>query len=122
MQPHRLVRRASLLAAASPHPLFRVGAVVAHGGRIIATGTNKPRSHPQAPGPFYTIHAEVDALTGIQRHRVAGATLYVVRLTRDGTLAGSRPCARCWDVLVRQGLRRVYYLSATGALCHEPVG
>lgn len=56
-----------------------------------------------------SIHAEVDALRGIHPENARGATVYVSRVLRDGSIGYSRPCPACEKYLVSLGIKRVVY-------------
>lgn len=84
-----------------------VGAVVVHGGRVIATGRNAPIGQHDP-----TAHAEIAALRAAARalgnYRLDGCTLYV-------TL---EPCAMCAGAMLHARLARVVFGAAdpkTGA-------
>lgn len=75
-----------------------VGAVIAHEGRVLATGFNQPIAN-QDP----TAHAEIQAMraaaTLLGNYRLAGCTLYV-------TL---EPCAMCAGAIQHARIARVVY-------------
>lgn len=87
--------QAEAAAAAGEIP---VGAVIAVGGEIVASGHNSPirDSDPSA-------HAEIMALraagAATSNYRLPGATLYV-------TL---EPCAMCWGAMVQARVARVVF-------------
>jgi tRNA(adenine34) deaminase len=95
--------RAALAEAAEAALLgdVPIGAVVLHGGRIIARGQNR-REVDRDP----TAHAELLALRQAARHlggwRLAGCTLYV-------TL---EPCAMCAGALLQARVDRLVYGAA----------
>lgn len=55
-------------------------------------------------------HAE----EGLLHVDLAGATVYVARITADGTPALARPCRRCFDALADAGVRAVFFTVAPG--------
>lgn len=86
----------------------RVGAVIASKRHVLSIGTNKLKTHPRSPSPW-SIHAEVDAVLGLPRAALHGSTICVVRLTKRGLLAMSKPCAGCVGVLLEAGVKTVLY-------------
>lgn len=108
------LRRASQLALRSEHPAHKLGCVIAKSGRVLATGFNRLRTHPESCTRWQTLHAETAALIGVHRHCVEGATLYVVRLTKGGKLASSYPCEGCWRMIHKMGIRAVVYIGEDG--------
>jgi tRNA(Arg) A34 adenosine deaminase TadA len=52
-----------------------------------------------------SIHAEIRAL----RKSGFGATVYVSRIKRDGSLAMAKPCPYCMAALRARGVEMVYY-------------
>lgn len=87
--------------AAPPHDDVPIGAVVVHGGEVVAVGHNE-RELRQDP----TAHAEALALRRAAQHlggwRVLDSTLYV-------TL---EPCAMCAGAIVLARVPRVVFASA----------
>jgi deoxycytidylate deaminase len=98
---------------------YRLCAVIVSGGRILSVGFNKRsrnsfvlhfqkgvRDHCQAT------HAEQDAILRARKKvDLTGAKIYVVRIGGHGmnTLAMSRPCVMCENILYRYGITRAYY-------------
>jgi deoxycytidylate deaminase len=94
----------------------KLGAVVVtRKGRIAGVGFNKPtKTHPKSGNEYKTIHAEFDAIIGLARSELAGATVYVYRQYKDGSPALSKPCACCEAMLREVGIKNVYYTSSNG--------
>lgn len=89
---------------------FRVGAVVYRGHKILGKGYNKPeKTHPKARTPFNRIHAEFDAILGIPKEKLKGASIYVHRWTRNGTYALAKPCVFCEAMLKAVGIKHIGY-------------
>lgn len=86
----------------------RVGAIIVTCSGRIATGHNKLKTHPRSPSAW-SIHAEVDAVLNIPRGALHGATICVVRVTKKGLLAMSRPCAGCMGILLECGIARIVF-------------
>lgn len=107
MSPDRLAELARRAASFSTLRQ-RVGAVISSRNRILSVGCNKRKTHPQSPSKW-SIHAEVDALLGLPREVLNGSTVCVVRLTKRGLLAMSRPCAGCVGILLEAGVSKVIF-------------
>lgn len=93
----------------------RVGAVIVKGGRLLSSGCNKTRySKHTARNQYESIHAEEAAIiriltkpNGLQL--LAGATLYVSRIKKDGTTGLAKPCEPCQKLINSVGIRKVIY-------------
>lgn len=88
-------------------------ACVIRRNRLLAKACNKP-VNPRRYGPMNTQHAEMAVLEELGDYtKLAGAKLYVFRITKEGRLALSKPCANCARVLekcmTKHGLRQVCY-------------
>ena len=106
----RLIETALSLAEQSPCKQ-RHGAIVVKGGRILGKGFNEYRNEPQdwMPVENVSIHAEIAAMSGIAPDKLKGATVYVARRGRCNVHACSRPCPRCYDALVKAGVKKIIY-------------
>ena len=95
--------------------------IMPRGHRILATGWNKLKSHPMQakfsidagrPQRIF-LHAETDAIIKtINKHGseiLSECDLYVIRITKDGTLAGSRPCTSCCNLVKHFGINHVFH-------------
>lgn len=106
-----------------------VGACVMMNGKICSLGKNhKDRSriaHTNVP----SVHAEIDAIQGCRnlkpykkRNELIKIDILIVRYTRNGLPAISRPCNVCIDFLCNlRGLEvnKVYYFNNNGQLVIE---
>ncbi|MEU6708114.1 hypothetical protein [Streptomyces wuyuanensis] len=91
---------------------YRVGAVLAKGGRVLARSSNRYRNHPGIDFRHATFHAEEMLL---RRTRIPhGATVYVARVNNAGGPMLARPCSRCQRALADGGASRVLYTTSTG--------
>lgn len=61
-------------------------------------------------------HAEVAAL---RQAKLRADALTVVRITKDGFLANSKPCKICRELLQDLGVKDVYYSTNEGTLKHK---
>jgi deoxycytidylate deaminase len=116
----RFVELAKRAALRSSHK-YHVGAVLTRGNKVVSFGTNQPKTHPQSYCFWKTIHAEADALLGVPLSESKGGTMFVVRITRTGLLATSRPCQACFAMLRDYGVKKVYYINDARELVHENI-
>lgn len=91
---------------------FRVGAVVANLGAEW-THCNVRKTHPQLRAHGYPewadLHAELGAIMMAGEAECMGATVYVARLKRDGTVGLAKPCSYCMSALYYSGVKRVVW-------------
>ena len=80
--------------------IYRLGAVIVKGGKILAIARNTPKGH-----------AEVNAIK--QASKTEGADIYVTRHTPTG-MAMAKPCDNCMEAIKAAGIRRIYYTSRDG--------
>lgn len=104
-------------AATSDHPLHKLGAVLIKNGNLIGYGVNKNRTHPRSPHIF-CIHAEVDALIKY-RFEVESIHMFVIRMTRGGSVGTSKPCAKCMVLIREAGIESVTYIDENGRVKKE---
>jgi tRNA(Arg) A34 adenosine deaminase TadA len=82
-------------------------AAILYKGQILAIGNNKRKTHPLMSkfvnGPKIFLHAEVDAIIRtVNNHGIeilSDCTLYVLRTTKSGRIAGSEPCNICKRII-----------------------
>lgn len=91
----------------------RHGAILVKGGRVIGTGFNKDRNHPDRVSPEHikthcSTHAEVDAIRDAGWN-VRGAVLYIARVNTKGEDRYSKPCNRCEVVIEETQIKKVIY-------------
>ncbi len=109
-RPMQLALAAARDAAAAGE--VPVGAVVLRGGRVIATGANRPRA---ACDP--TAHAEIVAI------RAAALALGTDRLEECDLWVTLEPCAMCAGAIAHARIARLYYATEDakgGAVAHGP--
>jgi len=86
------------------------GAVVTKGNRIIGSGTNIGKSHPDwYQEQRYTYHAEIVALKR-GNGQIVGSNVYSFR---DEIWKVSRPCRGCISRMQRLGVRSMVYIAKT---------
>ena len=99
---------------------FRHGAVIIAGKQVLALG----RNHDRKSTGMYSIHAEMDALWHLAKEHKKNQTLkiVVVRVTKSGKLAHSRPCHLCMQALRQYNVKTMVYSTIDpAALQIEPV-
>jgi len=105
---------AKKLSVKSSHPKHQLGCVIVNKNRIIGVGFNKFKTHTKSNHAFQMLHAEVDALLGLDRSVLKGCSVYVYRETKDGIPAMSRPCQACQIALKDAGIKTVHYTTDGG--------
>jgi len=101
-------------AEKSEYSSFRHGAIVCKGGSVIQGSPNKNCLCSFGERFIHykgipTVHAELGSILGVSKTNTHNATVYVVRINRNGTLMNSRPCPMCQGVLFFVGVKRVFY-------------
>jgi deoxycytidylate deaminase len=86
--------------------------VITRKNQIVAKGYNTLRTHPKAPSPYKTRHAEVDAVLKLKGKE--GDTLYICRIKKNGELSCSFPCPHCMSFLKKFGIKKVVYSNWDG--------
>ena len=113
-----MFRIANKQAARSTY-IYRLGAVITKGQRVLSTGYNRLT---YCPLNKYKVskHAEMDAILKLMRRdgglsSLAGATLYVSRITKSGT-GLAKPCSRCMEVIRAVGISTIVYTTNSGTI------
>ena len=94
----------------SNYERWPVGAVLIRGGRLLAGASNDLRNSASVKGiPFEecSLHAEVATLR--RATKTQGATIYVARVLRTGSLGLAKPCRRCQKALVEAEIRQAVW-------------
>jgi deoxycytidylate deaminase len=104
-----------------PH---RVGAIVFRGKRILGVGHNSNSLcslHPKYVRYNESVHAEQAAISSLDWSKLRGASILVIRLTRRGKLAMSKPCAMCQALIEHVKIKKVYYSNSYGEIVMEKI-
>ena len=94
---------------------LHVAAIYGRGKTLLGLATNRVGSRSSGAGfSNQTIHAERAVMKAVgDISLLRGATLVVVRVTKDGKTAGSAPCKECQAAIEaamrKYGLRRVIH-------------
>ena len=108
----RLLNDALAAAISSKSTMcFKLGAVVAHKGRVVGTGTNCSLRSKYGREYHVSLHAEMAAcLDAMSRTRnIRGMEVYVARVLKNGEMAIAKPCMMCLKRLIEYGVKRVCY-------------
>ena len=87
-------------AALNSNMLYRLGAIVFKGGKILSWGYNHNNTH-----------AEAHALNKVKK--AYGASIFVARVSPTG-LAMAKPCNNCMKILSEKGIKRIFYTTRNG--------
>lgn len=96
----------------SEHSRFGIGAVIFKGSRIISSGHNQFRSCT-IPIRYRrrddTLHAEQDAVKGVNWSKLNGSSILIVRLNMSGNFSLAFPCEYCLSTLKYVKIKWIYY-------------
>lgn len=126
MRPSKRIKRflevAKRAAFESDHDDYRHGAVLVKGGSVRNMSKNKNR----LVGWAYrfrnrnyghaTLHAEIGCILGLDRSITRGATIYVVRIGKNGGFRMSKPCQMCEEAMRHVGIKKVIYTADKDAV------
>ena len=127
-QQMRFFERAAQVAEESQFDVFHVGCIAVLKNKIIASSSNKLKTHPtQAIYDKYrfdsvsylknmhTLHAEIACLSQIKQCiSYKDLELYIVRLKKSGGYGMSRPCSSCMPFIIDKGIQKIYYSTNYG--------
>jgi len=106
-----LARRVSLKSPSK----YKLGCVIVSKNKIINVGFNDMnKTHPKANSAYKTLHAEIDALIGLDTSITKGCVVYLYREYKSGQPAIAKPCPSCELALKKAGIKTVYYTSDNG--------
>lgn len=114
------LKKARTESLKSDHYQYKLGAAVVRNGKIISSGYNHLRkTNPQiisiGRSNFKTVHAEMDCIFKLKnKELLKGATIFVYREKKDGTLGCARPCPICFNFLAFYGIKKIIYSTDTG--------
>ena len=120
-----MIRIATKVAYESKFYRARVGAVVVKGNRILSTGCNRIGFSKYLRDRTYScsVHAEQQAILQLLKARrmndLIGATIYVSRIGRNGSMRLSRPCNNCSNLIRAVGISRVVFTTNEGVAEYE---
>jgi deoxycytidylate deaminase len=89
------------------------GAVVVKSGRVVGSGYNKFKNHPDViPETLIKVHCSRHAEEVAIREagiNAKGAILYVARVNNQGVDRNSKPCHVCSKLIKKSGIKKVIY-------------
>ena len=98
---------------------YKIGAVVVVKHTIISVGVNSDKTHPTQKyynqyrfntflyDTLHSLHAEIQALIKVPKDiDLSDATVYTYRENRAGSLAKSRPCKSCLQMIKDYGIAK----------------
>ncbi len=114
-----MIRIAKKQASKSVY-IYRLGAVIVKGHRVLSTGHNSI-THCSVNNFKNSRHAEMDAIIKLMKTReglssLAGSSLYVTRITQTGRTAMARPCKKCLDLALSVGVKEIIYTTDNGVV------
>ena len=105
--PRKMLELASTIAHAKvDQRTFRFGGVAIRDDDVLVYACNG-RTHIPTP----SAHCEARLVRKLDK----GATVYIVRLSKDGQWANSKPCPDCVRAMRRVQVKKVYYSTGVGA-------
>ena len=120
----RFISIAREVSNLSDYKKVKIGAVIVLKREIISVGYNKHKSHPimkvfnKKYRGFNTkesnIHAEMQALVKCKHINIKGATIYIYRELKDGSLGNCFPCPACQRRIITAGIKRIVYTDYDG--------
>ncbi|MEK6882041.1 MAG: deaminase [Nanoarchaeota archaeon] len=88
----------------------RTGCVLVRKNKLISKGFNKLKNRKGLKG-HTSVHSEIDALNKANGKTI-GSIAYIFRINGGH----SRPCRDCWDHLIQNGIKEIYYENEFGAI------
>lgn len=116
-----IVKKVIKEAEKSNMPIFKVGAVIFDGKRIISVGHNRKgicgKIHPKYQNSKDSVHAEQSAIIKTKNwNKLCGASIIIVRLNKSGNMSMGFPCEMCLNMINHVGIKHVYYSSYYGEI------
>ncbi len=104
---------------------FRLGCIITKGKRVISTGHNSI-SYCRVNNFNNSRHAEMDAILKVINKTnglssLAGATMYITRITPCGNTALAKPCPKCMSLIKSVGVKQIIYTTDNHNVVKERV-
>lgn len=100
---------AKKMSKKSNHPEYKIGGCIVNNSKIISLGFNKYKTHSRSNHPYKHIHCEMDCILGVDTNSLEGSTLYLYRENKQGTIASSKPCKWCNELIKKAGIKFICY-------------
>lgn len=120
---HKFITAAYNFAAESHKPSrFSLCALIVKKNRVLAIGYNSQKTHPKATSRTQAIHAEMAAVFSAKRQQIdiRGSTIYVARYRTIGP-GLALPCNKCYELLLKEGVRQVYFTQSSNLLKYSNI-
>lgn len=109
-----ILERALTVAALSECNQKHAAIINSNNGNTLAVATNTFRNPPRNVSPEHiksgcTVHAEMRALKLCKKTDLTGATVFIVRVSAQGTPLFSRPCNACYTALMAAGITEIIH-------------
>jgi len=126
MLPSGVLNKAIKEANKSNMPVFRIGAVVFKGNRILSSGHNSKgfcgKIHPKYRNIRDSVHAEQSAILGVKDwSKLKGTSIITIRITRTGIISMAKPCEMCMSMIRYTGIKEIYYSNHNGEIVREEI-
>ncbi len=121
-----IIKKAIKEAKKSDMPIFKIGAVIFKGNRIISYGHNKKgicgKIHPKYRSKYDSAHAEQQAIINCKNwEKLKGTSILILRVTRSGFLSMSYPCENCMETIKYVGIKEIYYSNHNSEILKENI-
>ena len=120
----RFISIAREVSNLSDYKKVKISTVVVLKREIVSVRYNNHKSHPilkvfnKKYRGFNTkesnIHAEMNALMKCKHINIKGATIYIYRELKDGSLGNCFPCPACQRRIITAGIKRIVYTDCDG--------
>lgn len=92
----------------------KVGAVITKGGRVLISCCNETKYSKHTGRNWPSVHAEEQAILRILNapdglRKLAGATIYVTRIKKDGSTGLAKPCSKCQALIDSVFIKKVIH-------------
>lgn len=110
----KFIKICQRLASYSDHDQHKMAAVIIKKNKLLGLGFNVLKTSPKSKHEFKQIHAEFSAMKRLTAEELEGSTIFVFREKRDGTPANAKPCESCLALIIKSGIKKIYYTHETG--------
>ena len=109
----------------STHPIYKMGAVIFKGSKILSTGYNSFRSSnvPDKYKKFVdTLHAEQHAIYNMENFdKLKNSSILIIRMNMSGNISLSFPCKYCLKSIKYFGIKNIYYTNRKGEIIRQKI-